>query len=179
MHSPYKTILTIFFFFIFITVTIQAQDLTARQKLLLEGARSRLGDIYDSGYYSSGYPPAGKSACVDILVFACQKADIDLKKSVNDYISLYPHKFPEARRDRAIDHRWVPNLFVYFSNKNHAQSLTIETDPAAIAQWQPGDFVFWSLTGDGITDHCGVISNKKSKDGKRPLVIHQFPPKCK
>ena len=145
--------------------------LSKKQRALLKGARSRLGDKYDSGYYSKGYPPEGKSACVDVIYFAYKRIGINLRKEVNDDIQKNPNLYP-VNRDSAINHRWSPNLIVWF--RRHTTVLSKKK----ISTYQAGDVVFWSLTGDGVADHCGIISDRKTKYGI-PLVIHQFPPECK
>lgn len=132
------------------------------KKALIDGARTRLGDAYDSGYYAQGYPPRGKSACVDVLYFACQRVSLDLQSEVDKDIQRRPDLYPSVR-DRAINHRWAPNLIVYF--RRHWKVLPND------GQWEPGDVVFWSLTDDGVADHCGLVTNP-------PFVIHQFPPLC-
>lgn len=158
-------------FSLLILNTAFSSELSRNQKLILEGARSRLGDRYDSGYYSYGYPPQGRSACVDVLYFAFKKIGIDLQVEVNRDMRQNPGPYP-AHRDYAINHRWAPNLFVWF--KRHARSFSGKS----LSEWEPGDVIFWSLTGDGVADHCGIVSDKKNPDG-RPLVVHQFPPTCR
>ena len=129
-------------------------------------ARKHLGDQYSAAYVSGGYPPAGQSACVDVLVTAWKAERIDLRQALQKDrdCGLYPWL-----RDIDIDHRWAPNLKVWFSR--HTQKLALGRD------FQAGDVVFWSLTGDGVADHCGVLSDKRGATGKW-LVIHQFPPRC-
>lgn len=129
---------------------------------LVAGARTRLGDQYDSGYYAAGHPPQGKSACVDVLYYACQRVSLDLQEQVDRDLSAHPELYPSLR-DRAINHRWAPNLIVWF--RRHWIVLPNDAD------WQKGDVVFWSLTDDGVADHCGLVTEP-------PWVIHQFPPQC-
>jgi len=38
--------------------------------------------------------------------------------------------------------------------------------------YMPGNIVCWNL-GGGIT-HIGIVVNKKSKDGKRNLIVHNI-----
>lgn len=132
------------------------------QQALVEGARTRIGDRYDSGYYAEGHPPKGKSACVDVLYYACQRVSLDLQSEVDKDLRAHPDLYP-SRRDRAINHRWAPNLIVWF--RRHWINLPKDRD------WQRGDVVFWSLTDDGVADHCGLVTDP-------PFVIHQFPPDC-
>lgn len=132
----------------------------------LKAASKHVGDHYDAAYVAGGRPPRGRSACVDVLVSACRAQGRDLQELIQQDASCgeYP-----LLRDRNIDHRWAPNLKVWM--RRHLRSLPWNRD------FQPGDFVFWSLTGDGVADHCGVISDRKGASGKW-MVIHQFPPRC-
>lgn len=116
---------------------------------MVEAARQHLGDTYTAEYFSGGYPPKGKSACVDVLVTACRARGLNLRKLVQEDAGCgeYPYL-----RDRDIDHRWAPNLKVWF--RRHARTLPVGKS------YEPGDLVFWSLTS-----------------GKYQ-VIHQFPPSC-
>ncbi|MCD4786181.1 MAG: DUF1287 domain-containing protein [Candidatus Eremiobacteraeota bacterium] len=149
--------------------------LTNKQKLLLEGARLRLGDEYDASYYSEGHPPDGKSACVDVVYYAYKKIGVNLQKKVNADLRSNPGIYP-AKGDYAINHRRCPNLIVWF--RRFTKSLDRKSKGKSLSGWKPGDVVFWSLTNDGVADHCGIISDKKTDDGV-PLAIHQFPPECK
>ena len=56
--------------------------------------------------------------------------------------------------------------------RRHATALT--KDVSKLAQWQPGDLVYWDLNGKGLM-HVGIISDRKNKEG-RPLVVHNIGP---
>jgi len=148
--------------------------LPKKQRLLLDGARSRLGDVYDADYYVEGEPPKGRSACVDVVYYAYLETGINLRDEVDRDLRANPSIYP-AKGDYAINHRRCPNLIVWF--RGFAKELTKKTDKKNLSEWKPGDVVFWSLTNDGVADHVGIISEIKTKDGI-PLVIHQFPPAC-
>ena len=135
-------------------------------KKIIAAARTRLGDQYSAEYFSSGRPPKGRSACVDVLIEACRVAGFDPQKDIQ--MTAATTHYPWMR-DSAIDHRWAPNLIVWFQLRQ--QSLPIG------AKYKPGDIVFWNLTGDGVADHCGVLGDQKGSSGKWK-VIHQFPPRC-
>lgn len=145
-----------------LSLTAGATDLK-----MVQAARRHLGDSYCPDYFSGGYPPKGKSACVDVLVTACRVKGLDLRQLIQADAGCgeYPYL-----RDRDIDHRWAPNLKVWF--RRHARSLPVGN------AYEPGDLVFWSLTNDGVADHCGVISDRRGPTG-RYQVIHQFPPTCR
>lgn len=134
--------------------------------LAIAAARRHLGDRYSAAYFQGGYPPKGQSACVDVVVSACRARGVDLREAVqrDANCGLYPWL-----RDRDIDHRWAPNLRVWM--QRHAENCPKNRD------FRPGDFIFWSLTGDGVADHCGVVSDQRGLSGKW-RVIHQYPPLC-
>lgn len=156
------------------TAVLCAADLTARQKSLLEGARSCLGDRYDAAYYTGGPPPKGRGACTEVLYYAFLRIGIDLQDRVDHDIISYPRLYPSVR-DRNIDYRWCPNLVVWF--KGYARSLTRRATGKSLNEWQPGDVVFWSWSADHVADHCGIISDRNNSKGV-PLVIHNIGPRC-
>src|SRR5262249_6625117 len=79
----------------------------------------------------------------------------------------YPQLWGLTATDRNIDHRRVPNLATFFTRRGNA--LTVTEDPADYA---PGDVVAWAL-GNG-RPHIGIVSDRHSADGLRPLVIHNI-----
>ena len=130
---------------------------------------------YDPSYFRMGYPngdvPQDKGVCTDVLIRAYRKLGIDLQKEVHedmrDHFSEYPKHWGLRRPDKNIDHRRVPNLMKFFSR--HGIVKTISQDPEL---YQPGDLICWDL-GGGIT-HIGIVSNRRSADGKRYLIIHNI-----
>ncbi|WP_046175671.1 DUF1287 domain-containing protein [Domibacillus indicus] len=130
--------------------------------------------VYQSAYYEGGYPPDGEGVCTDVIWRGFAGAGISLKEKMNQDISRNPSLYPRTapHPDPNIDFRRVPNQLVFFQRT--AESLTTELkpgDPENLAQWQPGDVVFYL---DG-TDHAGIISDKRTKDGI-PYLIHNTPP---
>lgn len=130
--------------------------------------------LYKSVYYEGGYPPDNEGVCTDVIWRGLAGANINLKdlmdQDINDYTSLYPRV--EGNPDPHIDFRRVPNQYVFF--QRFTESLTTElipNDPENLAEWQPGDIVIY-LEG---TDHAGIISDKRTKDGI-PYLIHNAPP---
>lgn len=128
-----------------------------------------MGERYDAGYYAGGPPPRGRGACPEVLYYAFKAAGRNLQKEVNADIRRQPRGYPLLRDDN-IDYRWCPNLIVWC--KRHLTPVP----QGRLQNWLPGDVVFWSLTGDGVADHVGVVSDRKA--GSRYLVIHNFPPAC-
>lgn len=149
--------------------------LPEKQKKLLDGARSRLGDVYDASYYAEGEPPKGRSACVDVVYYAYLNMGVNLRDEMDKDIRANPSLYP-AKGDYAINHRRCQNQIVWF--KAFTKILTKKTDKKNFMEWQPGDVVFWSLTNDEVADHVGIVSERKTEEGI-PVIIHQFPPTCR
>lgn len=130
---------------------------------------------YDPSYFKIKYPggdvPADRGVCTDVVIRAYRKMGIDLQKEVHEDMvanfSKYPKNWGLSKTDKNIDHRRVPNLMTFFSRKGTV--LKISTNAT---DYQPGDIVCWNL-GGGIT-HIGIVSNKKSADGKRYQVVHNI-----
>lgn len=130
---------------------------------------------YDPSYFKISYPngdvPADKGVCTDVVIRAYRKLDIDLQELVHrdmlanfkDYPKLWNLKSPDPN----IDHRRVPNLMTFFSRKGAIIPITnIASD------YLPGDIVCWNLGGK-IT-HIGLVVNKTSSHGNRPLIVHNI-----
>ena len=130
---------------------------------------------YDPSYFRIGYPngdiPSNKGVCSDVVIRAYRKLGIDLQKEVHEDMKSdfdkYPKKWKLSRPDTNIDHRRVPNLMTFFSSHGTIKKISQEPN-----DYQPGDIVCWDL-GNGMT-HIGIVSNKKSKDKQRNLIIHNI-----
>lgn len=131
--------------------------------------------VYDPSYYSIDYPmgdiPVGKGVCTDVVIRTYRKLGIDLQKEVHEDMksnfNLYPDKWGLKHTDKNIDHRRVPNLMTFFKRKGKELSISNRA-----VDYNPGDIVCWNLGGN-IT-HIGIVSNKKSQDGQRYLIIHNI-----
>ncbi len=165
----------IFICFLFFQFQLSAQ--TDFQKKLAKAAIELTEDnvVYDLSYFSIPYPngdvPAGKGVCTDVLIRAYRKLGIDLQKEVHEDMKanfqLYPKNWGLKKTDTNIDHRRVPNLMVFFARKGTELSKSqIPSD------YQPGDIVCWNL-GGAIT-HIGLVSDQKSDDDKRFLIVHNI-----
>ncbi len=162
---------------LFLSFAASAQDSFYKQ--LADSAYTLTRDrvFYDPSYYSIPYPngdvPANKGVCTDVVIRAYRKFGIDLQQLVHEDIkanfSIYPskQKWGLLKPDTNIDHRRVPNLQVFFGRKGKIKAIS--GNPA---DYYPGDIVTWDL-GKGIT-HIGIVSSWKSRDGKRPLIIHNI-----
>lgn len=130
---------------------------------------------YDAKYFTIKYPngdvPQDRGVCTDVVVRAYRKLGIDLQKEVHEDMqrnfSLYPENWGLKTTDKNIDHRRVPNLMKFFSR--HGTELSITQNAV---DYKSGDIVCWNLHG-GIT-HIGLVVNKKSRDGKKNLIVHNI-----
>ncbi|MDR2148126.1 MAG: DUF1287 domain-containing protein [Tannerella sp.] len=130
---------------------------------------------YDPSYFQIAYPngdvPANKGVCTDVVIRAYRKLGIDLQREVHEDMKANFGKYPGIWRlsapDKNIDHRRVPNLMKFFSRHGTVRKMSHDPD-----DYQPGDMVCWDL-GGGIT-HIGIVSARKSADGKRNLIIHNI-----
>jgi uncharacterized protein YijF (DUF1287 family) len=130
---------------------------------------------YDSRYFIIDYPngdiPADKGVCTDVIIRAYRQLGIDLQKEVHEDMKMNFSKYPKSwgltKPDKNIDHRRVPNLMTFFSRKGTVLPITLNTN-----DYLPGDLVCWNL-GSGIT-HIGLVTNLKSSDGKRFLIVHNI-----
>ena len=130
---------------------------------------------YDATYFKIDYPngdvPANKGVCTDVVIRAYRKLGIDLQKEVHedmrDNFSEYPKNWGLSKTDKNIDHRRVPNLMKFFSRHGTVKKITQNAE-----DYIPGDIVCWNLYG-GVT-HIGIVSDKKSRDKKRYLIIHNI-----
>lgn len=130
---------------------------------------------YDPAYFSIKYPngdiPANKGVCTDVVIRSYRKLDIDLQKEVHedmvDNFSLYPNlkKWGMTKTDTNIDHRRVPNLEVFFERKG--RKLPISEDSK---DYKTGEIVTWMINNK--LPHIGIVTNKKSEDGERNLIVH-------
>ena len=128
---------------------------------------------YDPKYFSIKYPngdvPKDKGVCTDVVIRAYRKLGIDLQKEVHEDMkanfSKYPKTWGLKKPDTNIDHRRVPNLQVYFTR--FGQSLGTSEKAS---DYKTGDLVTWKINGK--LPHIGIVTNKKSADGKRNLIVH-------
>lgn len=128
---------------------------------------------YDPKYFSIKYPngdvPKDKGVCTDVVIRAYRKLGIDLQKEVHEDMkknfSKYPKIWGLKNPDTNIDHRRVPNLQVYFTR--FGQNLGASEKAS---DYKTGDLVTWKINGK--LPHIGIVTNKKTADGKRNLIVH-------
>lgn len=130
---------------------------------------------YDPAYFSIEYPngdvPKNKGVCTDVIIRSYRKLGIDLQKEVHEDMiknfSVYPNlqKWGMTKTDTNIDHRRVPNLEIFFERKG--EKLPVTQNPK---DYRTGEIVTWLINNK--LPHIGIVTSKKSKDGKRNLIVH-------
>lgn len=130
---------------------------------------------YDGSYRKIDYPggdvPDDRGVCTDLIIRSYRGVGVDLQKEVHQdmsaFFSAYPQQWGLSRPDRNIDHRRVPNLYTFFKRKG--MELTVTGNPD---DYQAGDVVCWMLALN--RPHIGMVVDRRSQDGKRPLVVHNI-----
>jgi uncharacterized protein YijF (DUF1287 family) len=160
-----------------LTLAVLAEANSTRLQLLLEHAfaQTRQQVLYDRAYRRITYPggdvPADRGVCTDVVIRAYRAIGIDLQQLVHEdmrgHFAAYPALWGLKRPDTNIDHRRVPNLQIFFERR-HAQ-LPVSS---AAGDYRAGDLVTWMLPGN--LPHIGLVAERRSGDGKRPLIIHNI-----
>ncbi|WP_163399641.1 DUF1287 domain-containing protein [Flavobacterium fluviatile] len=157
--------------------SIQKTTVKTFEEKLSEAAISLIDPsiTYDPAYFAIKYPngdiPEGKGVCTDVVIRAYRKLGIDLQKEVHEDMNanfpLYPNlkKWGMTKTDTNIDHRRVPNLEVFFERKG--AKLPVSEDAA---DYKTGEIVTWMINNK--LPHIGIVTSKKSDDGKRNLIVH-------
>jgi len=152
-------------------------DLREPARIVIESARSRIGtgERYDPSYFSIPYPngdvPANRGVCTDVVIRAWRAIGLDLQALVHEdmtrHFDAYPKLWGLKRTDRNIDHRRVPNLQTFFRRNGAEIAERSQAD-----DFLPGDLVTWMLPRN--LPHIGIVSDRRSADGKRPLILHNI-----
>ena len=150
---------------------------TAQALALVAAARAQVGvtRIYDPSYQRIAYPmgdvPAERGVCSDVVIRAFRAVGIDLQQELHRdmtrQFAAYPKAWGLAKPDSNIDHRRAPNLATWFNRQDYDLPLSEDA-----ADYRPGDVVTWILGGG--QPHIGIVSDRRSEDGVRPLVIHNI-----
>jgi len=130
---------------------------------------------YNGSYRKIAYPggdvPDNIGVCTDVVIRSYRKIGIDLQKGVHEDMrtnfSAYPKNWGLKRPDTNIDHRRVPNLQVFF--RRHGSELSVTKDPQ---EYKAGELVTWMLPGN--LPHIGIVTNRISADGQRPMIVHNI-----
>lgn len=165
----------LFLFFLLIGFEGSTQTPKALQLSDAAIALTKQKVVYDPAYFKIPYPngdvPAGKGVCTDVVIRAYRTLGVDLQKNVHEDMKqnfkLYPKDWGRKTPDANIDHRRVYNLMVFFKRKGLVKAISKNTN-----DYKPGDIVCWNLSGN--ISHIGLVTNKKSADGKRYLIVHNI-----
>ena len=168
-----KVLLIILFFGFKLCFSQTISDQVNLSESALELTKQQV--TYDPSYFSINYPnvdiPSDKGVCTDVVIRAYRKIEIDLQKEVHEDMkanfSSYPKIWGLKTTDKNIDHRRVPNLMFFF--KRQGAEKLISDHPS---DYQPGDIVCWNL--GGAVTHIGIVVHRKSRDGKRNLIVHNI-----
>ena len=168
-----KVLLIILFFGFKLCFSQTMSDQVNLSESALELTKQQV--TYDPSYFSIDYPngdiPSDKGVCTDVVIRAYRIIGIDLQKEVHEDMkanfSSYPKIWGLKTTDKNIDHRRVPNLMFFF--KRQGAEKLISDHPS---DYQPGDIVCWNL--GGAVTHIGIVVHRKSRDGKRNLIVHNI-----
>lgn len=138
-------------------------------------AQTRQAVRYDGSYrriaYPSGDVPRDIGVCTDLVIRAYRAVGVDLQVRVHEDMRgafpEYPRGWGLSRPDSNIDHRRVPNLQTFLRRRG-AQRETAREGSAFLA----GDLVTWRLPGN--LPHIGLVTEQRSADGLRPLIVHNI-----
>lgn len=146
-------------------------DRVAAAALAQVGVTIRYAPEYVRLDFPGGDLPLDRGVCTDVVIRALRAVGVDLQLDVHRdmqaHFSAYPRDWGLSRADANIDHRRVPNLERYFRRRGMALPLGSEAD-----RFLAGDLVSWRL--DGGLPHIGVVSDRRSADGRRPLIVHNI-----
>lgn len=131
--------------------------------------------IYNGSYRKISYPngdvPTHFGVCTDVVIRSYRALGIDLQQLVHEdmkaHFTSYPKNWDLKKTDTNIDHRRVPNLQMFFTRRG--QSLKVTNNSR---DYKTGDLVTWKLNNN--LPHIGIVVDRRSKDGKRPLLVHNI-----
>lgn len=164
------------FLCLFLAFKFSTAQEDVQKKLVIEAMNlTKHKVVYDPTYYKIPYPngdiPADKGVCTDVVIRAYRKVGIDLQQKVHEDMSNNFEKYPNiwglTKTDSNIDHRRVPNLMKFFSR----HGMVLKTKKIS-SDFKAGDVVSWTLSNGML--HIGIVIDKKSIDGQRPLIVHNI-----
>jgi uncharacterized protein YijF (DUF1287 family) len=156
----------------------QTPEETAAARLVAAAvAQTSQRVTYDGSYRRIPYPggdvPAHIGVCTDVVIRAYRVLGVDLQQRVHEDMRAAFRAYPQAwglrGPDSNIDHRRVPNLQTYFRRQGAALPVPRAGDATP---YRPGDLVTWMLPGN--LPHIGIVSDRRSDDGARPLIVHNI-----
>jgi hypothetical protein len=122
-------------------------------------------------FYPGGDVPVDVGVYTDLVIRAYRRLGIDLQKEVHEEMrgdfAAFPKLWRLSRPDSNIDHQRVPNLQRFFERRGVALPVSHNPD-----DYRPGDLVPWMLPGN--LRHIGIVVDRHSADGERPLIVHNI-----
>ena len=161
---------------VFISAYRQGEPTDFSKKLIQAAIeRTKHNVRYDGSYRKIGYPngdvPDNVGVCTDVVIRSYRKLEIDLQKDIHEDMKEHFDKYPKlwglSRPDTNIDHRRVPNLITLYKRKGIVLPAT--DNPK---DYVAGDLVTWIVAGN--LPHIGIVVDRRSHDGKRPLIVHNI-----
>ncbi len=130
---------------------------------------------YDGSYRRLNYPhgdvPDNIGVCSDLVIRAYRAVGVDLQRLVHEDMSInfqeYPQSWGLSRPDPNIDHRRVPNLRSFLRRQKAELPIS-----SIGSDYHAGDLVTWMLPGN--LPHIGIVAERFSDDGRRPLIVHNI-----
>lgn len=121
--------------------------------------------VYDTSYFSGGYPPDDKGVCTDVIWTGFNGINVDLKQLVDSDIAndFNAYSGVITTVDTNIDFRYVPVLDVFF----HRKAEVLSTDLTNPLLWMPGDIVTFE---NG--EHVAVVSCLRNLFGEPYIIQH-------
>ncbi len=167
------------------TPTTSSTTSALAQKLNKAALDRLLANVtYDPAYVSIKYPmgdvPAHMGVCSDVIIRSYRKLGLDLQelvhKDMRRAFGKYPKRWGLKRPYKNIDHRRVANLRVFLTR--HGKVLKISNKAA---DYKTGDLVTWDLAGTKPSSlihtklpHIGIVTDRRSATGARPLIVHNI-----
>ncbi len=134
--------------------------ITTALLILLSATTAAWGDVPDS-----------IGVCTDVVIRTYRAIGVDLQRLVHEDMvadfESYPQFWGLRKADPNIDHRRVPNLQAFLQNQNAKLPAS-----EVAADYHPGDLVTWMLPGN--LPHIGIVIDQRSRDGQRPLIVHNI-----
>ena len=139
-----------------------------------------LGVKATGGYHSIDYPwgdlPNERLGTSPDLAIRClRELGLDLQQLIHLDRVRNPQRYPlsnwaNKRPDKSIDHRRLPNMYVFFK-KFAAQQPGLTDSAVKLAKFEPGDLVFWlGPKGGEYPAFVGIVADRRNGNGV-PLVI--------
>lgn len=156
--------------------SVRPLDASIAEKLIHAAvAQTTAAVTYDGSYRRIPYPggdvPASIGVCTDLIVRAYRAVGVDLQLRVHEDMKAafgsYPQLWGLSRADPNIDHRRVPNLQAYLRRRGAHLPVSREA-----GDYLPGDLVTWTLPG--TLPHIGLVTDQRSRDGGRWLIVHNI-----